>query len=166
LHFMSEDTKAYDVNGVIWMVDFVELRNYLPDILRERLKEKQKDYLTFATKELKELIGDSIEEIDCFMKLNENALIFFEPPSIDERIVNQYAMFSFMLNPDADKLDWLKERPTLYKRIIIPKDLKWEIRDKLDQANISERIMYPGLDGISKCLARWYSDKKNLKVGK
>jgi hypothetical protein len=77
--------------------------------------------------------------------------------------VNQFAVFSFMLDPDTDKFDWLNQHPTLYKRIIIPKELKWEIRDKLDQANISERIMYPGLDGISKCLARWYSEKDESK---
>jgi hypothetical protein len=162
LHFMSENTKSYDVNGVIWMVDCLKLKNYLPDILKEKLKKKTD--LSFTTKELKELIGDSIEQIKSFKKSNRNRnrnrLIFFEPPSIDGRIVNQFALFSFMLDPDADKLVWLNKHPTLYKKIIIPKKLKWEIRDKLDQANISERIMYPGLDGISKCLARWYSKKK------
>jgi hypothetical protein len=161
LHFMSENTRSYDVDGVIWMVDFIELKNHLPNTLREKLKEKK--YLGFATKELKELIGDSIEQIEDFTKSNGDGLIFFEPPSIDERIVNQFAMFSFMLDPDTDKLAWLKQHPALYKRIIIPKELKWEIRDKLDQANISERIIYPGLDGISRWLARWYSEKNESK---
>src|SRR6185436_10102376 len=133
-----------------------------PDILKEKLKEK--NHLGFATNELKELVGDSIEHIKSFTKSNGNGLIFFEPPSIDERIVNQFAMFSFMLDPDTDKLAWLNQHPTLYKRIIIPKELKWEIRDKLDQANISERIIYPGLDGISKWLARWYSEKNKSKT--
>ena len=162
LHFMSENTKSYDVNGVIWMVNFIEVKNHLPDILKEKLKEK--NHLGFATNELKELVGDSIEHIKSFTKSNGNGLIFFEPPSIDERIVNQFAMFSFMLDPDTDKLAWLNQHPTLYKRIIIPKELKWEIRDKLDQANISERIIYPGLDGISKWLARWYSEKNKSKT--
>jgi len=36
-------------------------------------------------------------------------------------------------------------------KIIIPSPLKWEIRDKLDQTNINERILMTGLD----CLCAW-----------
>jgi len=51
----------------------------------------------------------------------------------------------------------LKEENTKTKKIIIPRHLKLEFRDKLDQLNINERIIYPGLDGLSKWLTRNYS---------
>ena len=49
--------------------------------------------------------------------------------------------------------------PDIWRKIIIPADLKWELRDKLDQANISERVLFPGLDGLSSWLKRQYSPK-------
>ena len=85
--------------------------------------------------------------------------MFLEPPSLDERIINQYALFSLMSNPNALLDEWLISHPDLFFRIIIPATLKWEIRDKLDQANITERVLFPGLDGLSKWLRRHYSPK-------
>ena len=37
--------------------------------------------------------------------------------------------------------------------------MKWEIRDKLDQANINERVLFPDLDGLSRWLTRYYWPK-------
>ena len=85
------------------------------------------------------------------------ALIFFEPPSLDQRIVNQYALFSMVSSPHEVLDDWLADRPEEHKRIVIPSELRWEVRDKLDQANINERVLFPGLDGLCTWLKRHYS---------
>ena len=86
-------------------------------------------------------------------------VIFMEPPSIDPRIVNQFALFSLMASPTATLDDWLAQSPRLARRIVIPAAMKWEIRDKLDQANINERVLFPGLDGLGAWLTRYYWPK-------
>jgi hypothetical protein len=55
---------------------------------------------------------------------------------------------------------WLETRPDLAHRIVVPAELKWEVRDKLDQANVTERVLFPGLDGIAAWLARHYSPRE------
>ena len=52
--------------------------------------------------------------------------------------------------------DFLASYPQIYRRIVIPKELKWEVRDKLDQDNVTERMLFPGLDGSSNWLKRYY----------
>src|SRR5262249_36760263 len=84
-------------------------------------------------------------------------VVFFEPPSLDERIVNQFALFSLMSSPTATLADWVAQHPGLARRVILPHQAKWEVRDKLDQANVTERVLYPGLDGLSRWLRRQYT---------
>jgi hypothetical protein len=94
--------------------------------------------------------------------MQDKAMVVVEPPSIDPRIVNQYSFFAIV--PDAvDNIEEFFDKYTNNTvRYIINKDLRWRIRDMLDQQNISERILYSGLDGLSKWLGRHYyvRDKK------
>jgi hypothetical protein len=80
-----------------------------------------------------------------------------EPPAVDRRILNQFALFSLMSSPSAHLDEWLEQHPELCRKVRIPASLKWEIRDNLDQANINERVLFPGLDGLSRWLARYYT---------
>jgi hypothetical protein len=95
-------------------------------------------------------------------------VVFFEPPSLDPRIINQFGLFSFLNRPDILLSEWLEEAsarsPGLARKLIIPAGLKWEVRDKLDQMNLTERVLMPGLDGLSAWLKRWYSPKSSHPV--
>ena len=62
-----------------------------------------------------------------------------------------------MSRPDGSLDAWLGEHPELCRRVVIPAGLKWEVRDKLDQANVTERVLFPGLDGLSRWLKRYYT---------
>ena len=100
-------------------------------------------------------LRDSLENFD---RLGE-FVVFFEPPSLDERIVNQSALFSVMSDPTARLDDWLEDHPDLYERIVIPAEHKPAFRDYLDQANVTERVLFPGLDGLADWLERYYTPK-------
>lgn len=154
LHFATDDPEQYDVDGVVWCVDYVKTNHLLPGKLQAILKREGSTALTV------EMLSEATKTLEEFSSLHPaDFVIFFEPPSLDDRIVNQYALFSMLSNPSVDLDQWLTAHPGLYRRIIIPHTLKWEIRDKLDQANITERVLFPGLDGLGRWLKRYYSPR-------
>ena len=151
MHFATVNTEKYDLDGVIWKVDFVKANQLVNEPLNRLLTEEKCNAFTV------EMLEESINSFSDFdKKLGEDQAIFFEPPSLDERIVNQFAFFSVMTDPTSILDEWLIKHPNLYRRLIIPKELKWEVRDKLDQANITERVLFPGLDGLAHWLKRHY----------
>ena len=214
LHFATCSMERYDKNGILWCVNFEEVKKYLPhdflfqlewvgstvfstrmldNLMRENTIEGDynisiKRQLKVIT-ELKEImtkdqaiqrkekiqriraenggIIEVAEKIEEGVKNNkedsDDYAVFFEPPSIDGRIVNQYALFSLMSDPKRDFDDWLVKKEAsgnndLFTTIIIPMELKWKIRNFLDQSNITERMLFPGLDGLTQWLSRHYGN--------
>ncbi len=152
LHFATANTERYQADGVIWVVDYIKAHESLPASLRELLSREGSNLITA------EILGRCVSTLGELDHLaDETFVVFFEPPSLDERIVNQYALFTLLSDPCVLLDEWLAGRPEVYHRIVIPARLKWEIRDKLDQANITERVLFPGLDGLSSWLKRHYS---------
>lgn len=151
LHFATANLAAYHLDGVVWAVDFCASNQLLPGKLRAALDEEG---VNVFTAELLESVATTLPAFDSLSK--DPFLLFFEPPSLDERIVNQFALFTLMSDPTARLDQWLAQRPQVARRIRIPARLKLEIRDKLDQANITERVLFPGLDGLCRWLRRYY----------
>lgn len=150
-HFATANLDHYNCEGVIWCVDYVRTNQLLPGKLKAILDEEGSNAFTV---QMLDRVSSTIQEFDsCFRQPN---VVFFEPPSLDERIINQGALFSMMSSPVAALDEWLAQIPDLYYRVIIPAEVKWEIRDKLDQANITERVLFPGLDGLTQWMRRYY----------
>ncbi len=55
--------------------------------------------------------------------------------------------------------EWLGAHEGTCRAWRIPAELKPEIRERLDQAHINERILMPGLDGLAAWLRRYYSPR-------
>ncbi len=150
LHFATVDPALYDRDGIVWCINYKKVHHHLPDLLTQMLQQEGADVFTV------ELLK-GVESLEAFNELARSTFaMFFEPPSIDDRIVNQYALFSVVSNSQIGMDDWLDSHTDYYRKIVIPRELKWEIRDKLDQANINERVLFPGLDGLSSWLRRQY----------
>jgi hypothetical protein len=153
LHFMTQNPAYYGHDGIVWVVDYVQAKALLPPTLGRILAEEEANVFTA------EMLGRAAATLRDFDALGEEFVAFFEPPSLDDRIVNQYALFSLMPRVDARVEGWVVRHPEICRRIIVPAALKWEVRDKLDQANVTERVLYPGLDGLSQWLKRYYTPR-------
>ncbi|MBD3353178.1 MAG: FRG domain-containing protein [Candidatus Lokiarchaeota archaeon] len=138
LHFATANVKNYDREGVIWIVDFGKVRKYLPDLFKNKLEKE--DAYVFSVEMLNEILPGEIEALKEFnsMYMNEKFVVFLEPPSLDERVINQFSIFSFMSDPTLCMDNWLAELSDkdIWQKIIIPSELKGEIRDKLDQSKV------------------------------
>lgn len=108
LHFATEQPELYDQDGIVWCLDFAWGNRVLPRPLRESLQDEGANVFTA------EMLGGIAATLKEFDRLaSEPFLVFFEPPSLDERIVNQFALFSLMSGPPASFGDWV-ERPRLW----------------------------------------------------
>lgn len=154
LHFATANLERFDTDGVIWAVNYLQAHQQLPQLLRDKLNEEGANVFTV------EMLSEILTSLTEFGTLADYDYgLFFEPPSIDDRIINQFGFFSVMPGATSSLDDWLNQHPELWRQIVIPAGLKWEIRDKLDQANITERVLFPGLDGLSYWLKRHYSPR-------
>src|SRR5690606_16119568 len=126
---------------------FVEANKLLPKRLQRMLQEEASD--TFTVEMLSAFT--TLRQFDALAR--EPFVVFLEPPAVDRRILNQFALFSLMSDPAASFDEWLGQHQDLCRKVVVPAKLKWEVRDQLDQANINERVLFPGLDGLSRWLA-------------
>ena len=151
LHFATADLNRMDQDGEVWTMNFVAANRFLPRVLKRVLQAERSDTATV------EMLG-AFRTLAAFDRLAARPfVVFLEPPSLDRRIVNQFALFSLMSDPRAQLDDWLFRHPRVFERVVIPASLKGEVRDMLDQSNLTERVLFPGLDGLSAYLKRYYT---------
>ena len=153
LHFATATWP--DDEAVLLGVDCEGAHDLLPARLRSF--HEREGSLVFTTEMLAELAPD----LDAFDGLADEDpfVVFFEPPSLDERIVNQAAVLSAISDPACQMEDWMDDHPDLWRAWRIPAEVKSEVRDRLDQAHVNERLLMPGLDGLAAWLRRYYSPR-------
>ena len=168
-----------DHDAAIWAADYRKLHDDLPEHYRSVLETTETDMLdvhllTNATLEYEASREDpetrlrNLNDVSRITELwrevwgigddepDDQYVMFFRPPAIDDRIVNQSAVFSFQSDPRLALDEWLEDRPDCYRKIVIPGDRKLEFRDKLDQMNVNHRTLFPDLEGLTTWLKQYY----------
>ena len=154
LHFATlEDNldKLRQRDCIVWRIDLRDLNRNLPAKYREYLEKK--NTFVFSMDGLEEVAKD-LPQYD--QDMQDKAMVCFEPPSLDRRIVNQYSFFAAIPSGIKDLEAFLDAHTENTVKYVIDKKLRWELRDILDQMNVNERMIYPGTAGIAKWLARHY----------
>ena len=155
LHFAASETNPGDFGSrdcVVWRIDIGDINRRLPDEYRAILTDENGYIFTI---DMLSRAADSLTKYDADME-KANALLILEPLSIDQRIVSQYSFFTPVPMHITVMEAFIADCLPNSIRYVISKDLRWRVRDMLDQMNINERTIYPGIDGIAAWLKRYY----------
>lgn len=158
LHFALTEGNLADLDKhdcVVWRMDMRDMNENLPQKYRDALNAEKT--FVFSVEHLNSVVKD-LAQYDADMGCK--AMVNIEPPSVDQRIINQYSFFSVVPSGITCVDDFLERYTKNTVRYIIKKELRWDARDLLDQYNVNERMVYPGLDGLTKWLARHYYVKR------
>lgn len=174
LHFATSDERHDDEDGVVWMLNSAASTAGLPEELRALLAHEGGHVFTtellgrFSGADSHALPFDTeIGWLDRMQAQHGGAfLLLLEPPSLDQRIVQQSALFALLSDPDVTPEHWLQQQQGLARRVVIAQELKWEIRDRLDQFNITERTLFPDLNGLSQWLRRYYQQRPGAALSR
>ena len=154
LHFATSEENMAEMDGhdaVLWRIDIQEINSLLPLEYQQKLNSERAFLFTI---DMLKSIADNLDDYDKHME--KNSIVLIEPPSIDQRIINQYSYFSVIPKEIKNIEEFLEVNTSNTVKYTIDKSLKWRIRDMLDQMNINERIAYPGLDGLTRWIKRHY----------
>jgi hypothetical protein len=156
-HFAT--ATAPGVEAIVWAVDCAAVHERLPGELRDALRTEG------ATVFTTELLADHAPTLGAPDRLgaDEPFALFFEPPSLDDRIINQSAVLSAISDPTHHMEEWMEQHPDAWRAWKIPPDAKSEIRERLDQGNVTERVLLPGLDGLAAWLRRYYAPGRGAR---
>jgi len=152
-HFACGDQNYSKQDGVIWCVN--------AEILRQVNQHAAQSLSGIAWVYDTRLLEQSFEDLDALDNFStDEMMLLWEPPSLDQRIANQSGLLSIMNSGTALQDAFLQKhcqnQPDLVIRIIIEAGMKSEARDMLDQNNVSERSLFPGLTGLCSWLKRYY----------
>lgn len=157
-HFACGDAAHKDKDGVIWCLDAGMLRE-INENSNPKIAALTGIAWVYDTRLLEERFAGLAGLDDSHS--DGDLMLLWEPPSLDSRIANQFGLLSLMNDRMASQESFMRthiqQYPDMVVRIVIDASMKSEARDMLDQNNISERTLFPGLPGLCSWIKRYYS---------
>lgn len=151
LHFATCEIDHYDVDGVVWIADFEAIHSRLPRLLKDRLHDPKRP---FSFDDLADLVA-APPDLAQFSTPDHEYGLFFQNPFTEKRIGAQRGLFSVMSSPGAALDDEVDSIGDCLKMVVIRKELKAEIRIRLDRDGHGEATFFPdNLDGLCRELRR------------
>jgi len=156
-HFACGDEKYKNDSGAIWCLHAGILRdiNQQSNPMATKLHGIAWVYDT-------RLLETDFKDLTAFDGASSDGelMLLWEPPSLDQRIANQSGILSITNTETSSHTAFLQKHcgnyPDLLLRIVLSAKMKSEARDMLDQNNITERSLFPGLPGLCSWLKRYY----------
>jgi len=156
-HFACGDERYKNDDGAIWCLHAGILRD-INQLANPQIASLRGIAWVYDTKLLEDTFAD-VGALDSSSSKGD-VLLLWEPPSLDLRIGSQHGLLSIMNSGTSSQTGFLethcRNHPDLLLRIIVSAAMKSEARDMLDQNNISERVLFPGLPGLCSWLKRYY----------
>ena len=137
-----EEMDAHDC--AVWRIDMNELIAHLPEKYRAAVGRQE---TTMFSVDMLTKITDSLYQYD--EDMGDRSMVIIEPPSTNDLIIMQYSFFSVIPMGMTDIEAFLNNHTKNTVKYVIDKNLRWRVRDMLDSLNISERLLYPGLERLS-----------------
>ncbi len=154
LHFAMTEENLADMEThdcIVWRIDMNEQIKHLPEKYRLAVGREQ---TTMFSVQMLSRLAPTLDQYD--EDMGDHSMVIIEPPSTNNRIIMQYSFFSAIPMGMTDIEKFLEDHTGNTVKYIIDRKLRWRVRDMLDSLNISERLFFPGLDGLSKWIARHY----------
>jgi FRG domain-containing protein len=156
-HFACGDERYKNDDGAIWCLHIGILRE-INELANTAAGSLQGIAWVYDTRLLERSFA-GLEDLDNSAPAGD-LMLLWEPPSLDQRIAAQAGLLSIMNSDTASQNTFLenhcRQYPDLLCRIVITAAMKSEARDMLDQNNINEHSLFPGLPGLCGWLKRHY----------
>jgi hypothetical protein len=96
LHFATENVQFErpPVDGVIWCIDYKKAHTLLPERLQSVLRSSISDVFTVDMLAQIAVDIDAFNQYGCEADTSKDFVVFFEPPSLNERVINQFSLVS------------------------------------------------------------------------